>query len=571
VNLHSSKLEKEVKRLLRQELLQSPELKEEAKKFKKKKGLTVQILALSLLPAIILAALVLGVSQSGGVSAQLFAITLWASISVCWMVVILSNNLYRASDLNVLANLPISDSNIFKWECGKYFRRSKLSTLHYILAFGLIAFHENVSWSGGVGMLFIALLQWALVLVTGVLMMAYFPRFPYGWITAGSIFGSLILGFGHSYFWPIFLQFVQKASTLPYWIIPTGWPSFIVKEALVGNLLLGLMILIPMVALAFGLKDAFIRLQKPYIISEDIGVAAEDHQVAINDGEHIETQLLPAGRIGPTEIEDNIRSRKSLKLLNWESLPTIQKLAGRFFNSREKILSEFMLHQNLNWTALWRKGAMITLALIAVAPLHTLLNPYFFYIPFLMFWFSAAVMVLPIFNPLGSVFTPLFVSGTNIPFYAGFPISYSEISKLSFKITFVRWLAAIPLSFLLGFTLCWIFQISFSMGFVLICKVLWLVVAAQPFLVLCRFSSASNDTQMPGFRSKLIALAIVFAAILFLGTAATMFFVHSLWPSSMFCVLPAVISIGSHQLYGRIFVRMRFDLLQVPQQQNVFS
>jgi hypothetical protein len=566
MKLHSPRLEKRIKRLVSDELHRSPALK---KLVRKPKRTTSQRVAVRFLVSLLLTGLLMGVRQHGGLSAQLFVMTLWASISVCWLVIFTGNILYRPPDFHAVFNLPLTDSDIFQWEWQKAVKNAAFYIFDYVLGYAIIATYEQFGWQGWLGLMALSVLQWALVFGTSVLLMVHIPKFPFGAVAGFSLLVVFAFWIGHTVVSPFVFSLVEKASALPYWIVPTGWTVFIIKQFISHQWALGSAMLVPVILLGLAFRRARKRLRSAYVFSEIEHPAPEQMQVPMYVDEDAAEYHLSEKPIGVTQIEDNIRVGLFVKSFSWEKRPLLHRALGHLLSAREKVLAEIFLPKNQNWQAIWKKCALVVLGLAIAFQFSRLFNPSLFRLGFAGVGFFTVLALVPIGNPLAMAFTPYFVGGTNIPLYAGFPIGYQEISRLIMKITVVRWLAAIPLMLVLGLLSSGVYQISYSRGGVFTAKLLWLILAAQPFLIVCRFSATSNDTQARGIRSKILTLGMILVGITFLVASAIMLFSRSAPLNISMGLLAPGISFAFHQFYKWLFNRSRFDLMQIPAQTTV--
>jgi hypothetical protein len=355
---------------------------------------------------------------------------------------------------------------------------------------------------------------------------------------------------------------MDKMSPLFYTALPSGWVSAIFRQLLPGGLPFAWVLLVPIGALIRSLSRSWKRLQVSYAFREPVWATSPDDDANWQTRETL--AVVPSGnpRAGPTEIEDSIRDRGFLRSMSWNEHGWIERLAGRWLNLREKVIVEFMMARVPRWTLMWRKaGFALLLGSLAGWVLERLGTNW----PPIAYGAAGLVAVclaLPVSSGFARGFQTCFANGTNVPFYASFPVGFREIARAAFKIAAIRTLAAAPLAALYGMIVAWQLARAPVSGIVLGLKGVFLVLIARPMLMAFRFSSGTSDTQKVSPRAVITIGAAILCGLLFVAGSVLIIVPGWSWTlvGGLTC---AGASAGFSAFYRKQYDRHRFDLIQL--------
>ncbi|MBA4147975.1 MAG: hypothetical protein H0X66_07640 [Verrucomicrobia bacterium] len=562
MKLHSTKLERELRRRVRSEIKRSPELKRESKRIQRRYSMPPMVLFWFFGTMLVLSGMD-SLWKEGGLQAQLVCVTLLSLFLVFWMASHLMNTLYSSPALEAFFHLPILDADVFERQWMLFVRKSSGFMFAFLIMFGSVGFSNGYDLWGWLGLLFLIIGQWWVCLITAVWMCTRFPRLPYGAVVVSGGLGLFVIMITHEFLSPAVIGFVLKLADTPYWIIPPGWLTLVIESFHSKNYLIALGAFGLVAAFSYSVRFALLRLRQGFCLAEP--TEATDSSNEYDDEVPLRAAAGPGYAVGPTEILDDIRQRTFLTDDAPDELPWFERLLMRGFNARQRMIARFAMDETA-WSARWR-GAAILVSVLVIATIFVRESSWR---PSIILYFVGTYILgarfLSLTNPLGRAFTPSFFSGTNVPWYSGFPLSYHELSQIIIKLNCIRLLAFAPLVFVYGIATAVLYNYGWHQGAEITAKALCLLFVAQPAIAVFFFSSGTNDTSRSGYLSMLGVLGFAFAVIVFLGLAGASLFLENDGYAAL-CILAAgVISLGFHRTYGWAFNRGRFDLMQLPQQ-----
>ena len=148
MKLHSPEFEKRLKRLVRETVRRSPELRKEARRVRKAKHYNANAIGRVLL-AIPLGLLVAWAArESNNPQAPLAVITLWMLLWLCWRVNSLMGDLYSDATVQALVLLPVPRQTIFRWQLQGALRKSVTALIDLLAGFIAFGFAQEIARDG---------------------------------------------------------------------------------------------------------------------------------------------------------------------------------------------------------------------------------------------------------------------------------------------------------------------------------------------------------------------------------------------------------------------------------------
>ena len=557
MRLHSPAFEKKLRQRVKQTIRHSPTLKKEFKQANRsarqiKSGQFVRP-AYGLIPAFMVW---FAVTATGHLATGLAFINLWLLGNLCFYTVAAWTRLYHSKDLAALTLLPISQTRLFRWQWQKCFRYSLFLLSDLLISLGVLAYYFSFTPIQWLAASLVATLAWATVLALATFWLAQLPRGPVTIMTAGFILVGVTLFFGRHVFWPLLLRAVDHAAPALNLILPTGWPLSLVPVFVDENQWWPLGLLLPLTLILWSLKDSLHRLLASYqyrelIIPEALDLVPGEPALAHQPVQH-----------GPTAIEEMIQTRRFLNpppgpLHDWW-----EKQLWHSLNPREKTLREFAFPQGYRiaapWFKIFRNFALAALLALIVG----LGSPNAKFSALGLGLFLSLCQLLSQFASNGCAFRPLWLSGVNIPLYAGYGIGFHELSRVLFKCSFIQ----IPL--LLTFTLFAGLTTAFLVGFPLLTgmnfglKTGLLLAASRYLMVIMAFSSGTNDSSR--YRNFSLIFTTVFLGVLFIGLAGTALFYPRQPFGWLLCLAATLNAWVLYRFYQWFYNSNRFDLMSLP-------
>lgn len=326
--------------------------------------------------------------------------------------------------------------------------------------------------------------------------------------------------------------------------------------------------LLPVTEATIGtLKNSFARLQANYQFNEPVLpeppdlVPGADAEYRITAGSD---QDKPP-RVGPTAIEEIVRSRQFLAAPSWHQRGWFESLLWRWLNARERALSEFVFPDGLSiaapWRTIFRNTAGTCLAAIAAG----------FISPTGEYWILGGGLFVTICQALaqvlatGRAFQMVSCSGVNIPFYAGYAIGFRELARLLFKCSLVQLPVLIPFAVTSSVVVSWLAHWSITAGVLFGVKAGGLLFASHFIFVTFAFSSGTNDTSSVRLRSLVLLLFVVVFCLAFAALGGASLFVPSQPVAWVLWGLAALDAYALFRLYGWFYYANYFDLMSRPQ------
>lgn len=553
MNLIARDFEKRLKELHRAELERSPELRAEFKRQRKSENVALNRVTRQTLMPVFWNCVFLNIAlKTRDASLAGAVISLWAAASAFRWAHQWFQQFYASEDLVVLNLLPLNDKQVFRFQARRYLKAARWTAWELLLSYAVLG---AVATPAVVPIYFLpvaALLQTALVLALAVHAASRLHMLPLNGIALilySTAIAVLILGAQQLQSAGVFIQ----AS---HWIFPTGWLNYVLLNAREDWVVVALVV--PILGIIYLARFSWAHLRNYYSLEGFEIVPSAARHPAIE-----EEELTPQSfshRAGPTEIEDRIVARSFLAGVNWELAGWLERLASRFLNARERVITEFLVAQDPGWSRAFRWSFWMWLVACAVV---LFLGQFGGTLVFITGYILASAS-LPLFGGEWRGMRQTHAGGVNIPAFAVYPIEFNAIALIFLKVNCLRILTALP--FLLSFSAlaAWRLGQSPLNGLVICAKLLGILLSLQPLFVLFPISTTTNDTsRMPG-----VWFLLFFPLLLVVLASGVGVFVNSSFSGVLLCyAVMTMTSILLFFIYRRAYRRGRFDLLNQRGQQ----
>jgi hypothetical protein len=571
MKLHSPSFEKDLRHEVKKAVRNSPALKKEYRQANNafRKHLRIHWIAWLILSGVVGCGIWVIVKITGHVVTGLAAINLLTLFLAANYVRSLPLVIFHATDLPALSLLPLSESEVFRWELQKFFRRIAMFSLFAMFSgYGALGIYLHLSFVQWLGAAVLAILSWATLVALAALCAARFPKLPYPIFTA-SVY---LFGFGLLLTWKVFgavvLHFIDDIAPLLNLLLPTGWcPSLFQLLLPDGKWWLAILI-VPVALIIWSLKSSLELLRgrltyKEHVIPEtpDQIPGMDPNASATKNGA---AQPSPV-QVGSTAIEEIIQTRQFLVQEPWDKRGWFEKLLWHWLDPREKTLAEFAFPRGFSITKPWKtvlRNFSVTVLAGFIAGMANLT---------LEFWVFGVGLVITFLHALalilgnGAAFRSLLSSGVRMHIYAVYPITFRELSRTLFKASVVQlpmfiaytMACAILISHLAGTPVGW--------GIIIGVKVGLLIFAARFITTTLAFSACTNDSTQ--FRLRTIVLAVLFVGLscLFLALGGGSLFVSNAFIAWLLFLAAVFDAYALFRIYGWFHSRNKFDLMNFAQ------
>ncbi len=575
MKLHSPAFEKVLRKKVRAAIRRSPELKREYKRHRKTAATWgATFFSRGFASFFLIALLMKADDRHLSLGTQLALVSLWLTALTCMHVGRIRECLYSSNDLATLNYLPVERGLVFQWEWQKSEQHSRWGLLACSLtSFSMLAALHGLTGWAWLLVIALAVCQWRLAVSCAALLnwSHFFLPVP----LLGLLLGGFILGGSLAFqILPVPVQtWVDAYANYVNVMTPAGWVCLLFRQLLPGGDVIIWVLLVPVLVLLFQFKSAREKVFEGYQFTEMVRDSPPD--VILNELEkspEIDAKgevdqpaltMFSPRRAGTTEIVDGIRAGSMFEKINWADSGRIEAAVVRWFTAREEAIVASMTPNAPQWTRHWWLAARCLLAGGSVAWLTMVKFPTVSAVMLIGSIAAVGLLLLPHGNDLRRAFMPYRLNGLNVPFHAGFPLSYRELSRLLFKIATVRCVAALPLTTIFGLAVGWVAAGSPWLGAAYGFKLPLLALAMQPLAVAGSFSQGTNDTSS----RKLVALAIVGVLVL------VAIFLLVFGVGGLLCPYPGIdiaalavaggIAYAFFRFYGWLYHRNYFDLIKM--------
>lgn len=496
--------------------------------------------------------LVMAAVNSGREILVVLGVAIYATATTIFRALSLKSGALQGYDRAVLVNLPVSDETFLRYEVKQAIWSWGRAAVVFFLAYGaaLISsghFKDQIAFAA-----IAAVLQAACGFCLAMLFIAFVPKI----LTVGVSTPLYLLTFVCLWLPAPAVQVLWPAVLLT----PGGWIShgFAGVTGLAhGNALW----FVPAFVMAASLPLAHTAFRKRLL--EELSAQTLDELVKVGTLEASDggEQQQP-GQVKPVELGSEIWKGHFLETATWSRAGWMEQFAVKFLSPRQKIVAEFMLGDQLGaWSKRWRTAALITLGGTALTMALRAGPTWLFYLPLI----AAAMWGAPLFGGFWWGFFGAPTSGYLTPAYAGFPVGYTEISKVMWKANAVRVIAWTPLALMYITTLSMKLGQSWQVGVTLSVEIILLVLAVQPAMIAGHFSVGSNDTRQLNWQAFLFFMLAFVLFVLLIVAAISLFEADSILGKLIGTLgifgSPATAWFG----YKLLFNRGRTDLLSKPE------
>lgn len=549
MNGGSSALDKRLQTAYRAEVAESPALRREVRKRRKRSNSTGAQITRRLLPPIIWILIPASILvKESDARVALAIISLWTAGAAFRAGQQWFQRFYASEELVFYHLLPLNDEQIFSLQKRRYLFSFGWFLWELLIAYLALGMFDSAARPAWYALPIAALLQTCLTMAMGVHLASLLPMLPLGMISGLLKLAAIILFFTAMNKTVLVDSFVRFSE----WFFPTGWLNYALVQVTQHGDLVSAVMLVPLLALIVAVRYSWQRLRGFYSLEGFEIVPTSNGGTLAPEEEELTSSSF--GRRGPTEIEDNILGGSFIKGVNWDESGWFEKLASRFLTARERVLTEFLVAQKPGWT----KRLRMTLVVWAICCVVVLL---FGGYGGTLIFFTGYVLItasLPLFGgdwrglrqtPSGNVF---------LPGFSVFPISFNEIARILVKINLLRILAVAPL--LVSFAATAAFELGFTVlsGITIGAEIILLILCLQPVLILMPISKSTNDTSRMKAIWVFVFLPLLMAVI---GLSAAIFFSKSFFHQFVLFGLVLALSWFTFLLYRWSYRKGKFDLL----------
>ncbi|MBI3715368.1 MAG: hypothetical protein HY255_05190 [Betaproteobacteria bacterium] len=520
---------------VKQAIRQSPELKRELKRSRAPRLLAArELLSNSLLSVLWQAAAIFGFAVgSDHYTTGLLGLSVWMAGVATMQSNRLRQTLLADGDLPLLLLAPVSNAEIFRRQFEKFLRGSGKLFATILVSHWLILVVAGFPMLPVLLAPLTAAFTWAVVLLLAMLCATYIPERIMSRVRTICFFGFFaIIAFNQKLVPPLYALAAQYGAYIEC-VLPTAWPNALQRWALHQGQWTDLL----MVAATALLLVNYRRIYENFR-ARTLPGAYEIHDGSMirdKDSEDEPDHTIDAGAGIAALAAEFDRSSES----NAAATPRAgQSLAGsaeytgrghsldmgwmethfwRWLTPTEQNLSEFVFPNGWDLRGGWRTaakflaGTYVLASLTAVASAHAAM--WILVLGTMLAMFTMLSMVLA----RGSAFQPYAVYGVNIPFYAFYPVSYRELSRLLFKFALVQMPYIALMSFCAVGVLAWAADKPWWVALHMSLNAIVLIVALRYVSTITAVSANTNDTSRFNLRS-LSLLGLVFIQFLaFIG------------------------------------------------------
>jgi hypothetical protein len=476
-----------------------------------------------------------------------------AAVTLLWAVGMtflraaqLRTALYLSPALGIYKYVPISDAEVFRLQWSSFLKLGLWLAMDFTLAYAILG-SQLVHASNYLvtGVLF-GVLQSVLIMAGAVCLYAFVRPvfFRIAPICLVSAIALAVFGSGQT-------NLAKAVVYFGYWAPPVGWIFQLL--GLVGAPTWFFELLPPIMAAALLalFPIAWKRSRDFYVPTEELFGVAE-RAVSANPVPSLQG-LAEHVKKDAAEIQKDIESRSFIQPLDWNRLGLIERWMGGLLNPRQKLIAEFMLARNPQWTSGFRAFTVflgLTLVVLFFIGRLSTFGPWVVSVSFLLRALNVVSAWRGFGLPRGS--------GPQSPYYALYPVGFRELMVTVMKINLLRFAIMLPLLAVCGFVFFRVLDFNWVPALLAGAKLVWVCIALQPIAALLMISSQSSDSHRASF--VLGALVFIFGGL----ACGVLFF----FPLNALLQLAAglglgLLSAGAFLLYERSFNRIRFDLTPV--------
>lgn len=536
--------EKKSRELIRHELAASPAQLSIYKRNRSKKGRQLAPWLQRIGLTYLLLAIFASMLTSRSLELGLTVFTLWMLGSAFRRAQQWFEFFYASPEIPALHLLPLHDDQVFSVQWRKFSRAALWLLPEFLLGFFILWFNRSIPFHW---FAFTAILQAALVFALGLHFAAWLSFLPLGFLAG--LFKAIALAMLFLANW---IQYSDWLFRFFFLTSPPGWANYLLRAQTNATDLTALLLLIPIAAILYSALYSFYRLRNFYSLDEiefDIRLQTTPHPISPQSDDQ------DSRRLGPTEIEDNVRDRFFLQSLQWENAGWMERWVARFLNPREKVVAEFLVAENPGWSLAFNWSfVLFGIAITAVSLLTSGLTIFF---PGILLLVTA----FPFFQ--GNAWRGLSLHGFGGGYsgsYAYYPISFDEITRVLLKANLARSIPGLPLVLTFVLYAGWKADIPFPLTLTIAGKVFACMLATIPIGLVMPISSTTNDTsRMPG----IWVVMLLVAALVVLPLGIILFLSSSFLWAVISITGISLSSFTFYRLYRWSFKKGKFDLVRL--------
>jgi hypothetical protein len=565
MKFHSPQFERGLKRLVKQTIRSSPELKREHRRVRRfRKNINTAWLWRLAIPCLLGYAVCSIQSATGHLATALAGCGIYLLAALCFRISGLWTKLYNSTDQFVLMQLPLPTAIIFRWQMQKFFRESLSLGVDLLAMLGTLAWINNFSLWQWLGVPVFVALAWLNILGLAIVCVLWLPRAPFQIISAGLVVLGLVLFFGRSGIGPLALRLLDGCALVINQLLPTAW-AVAPFELLIQPRRWWLLLTWLPVAFVIGmLKPCHSRLRDRMVYREALIPEASD-QVPGDEDETRPPTESPR-QLGLSEIENIVATGSFLVQPGHPLRQFPEQKLWAWLNPRERALAGFLHPAGMNIGAAWKRIYTIMLVTFLLSGVLGFVSPMFQLTTLGLGAFVVFCMMLATFVNHGRGFAPTLCSGVNVPMYAHYGIGFKELTGFFLKHSTIQMPFLIGAFVIMGGFAAWFLKLPATMGLVGGFKAGGLIFAGRFILMVFAFSSGSNDSSRFRISSIMLIFGVVLLALMFLFLGGASLFVPDAVPA--FCLwLGALFDAWLFFWgYGWFYRLSRFDLMSIPRQ-----
>jgi hypothetical protein len=560
MKLHSPRFERGLKRMVKETIRQSPELKREYRKTRRYS----RDLNLGWIWRLVLTFILGGIAwhiqeQTGHINAVLAFAGIYLLAALCLRSLSLLKCLNFSVDQPALTNLPVSMNAIFRWQIQKLFLGSLFLLIDLLVILGVLAcMNDFSSWKWAITLIY-AVVAWSYMLSLALFCALRFPHWPYQLVSSGLFLLGFVLFIGRSVLEPWTLRLLDGAAPALNIFLPTAWPVASFELLRQPDHWWLLVLWLPVVVIIGSFKNSLTGLRDGLSYREIIDEPASD--LLPGEDPQLQTQLETSRHLGITEIEGVVASGTFMEQPGIVLQQFPERKLWAWLNVRERVLAEFTHPTGMAIGSAWRKIYTILLGTTFLVILAGWINPVFQLSTLGLGVFVVFCMSLANLANHGRAFAQMCSNGVNIPMYANFGIGFKELTRFFLKYSIIQ------LPFLLGICLvlaglsAWCLKFPITVGLIFGLKLAGLIYAGNIILIVFAFSSGTNDTSRFRLSSILMVIGVVMFGFAFLGLGAASLFIPFPLPAFLLWVGALFDAWLFYWSYGCFFRFCRFDLI----------
>ena len=459
----------------------------------------------------------------------------------------------------LFAALPISDSDFFRLQWGKFLLRScwLLAVFPALYLVFAIEHRNNVGFSILVSV-FAGVVQWIAVNSVAVLLIGVRNRVLI-WLTLALYASVLVLLFLPPDFAATWSQRLKELTSF----FPAGWINRGYCRLLAGDLMglawisPALLAIVPAIFRLRTLRSSFhLMWEWPGSVEADV----EDEPAAEGQSALVAKQDTLPETVTVAQAVARINHGEWLRVPDWSTHGWVERAAGAWLSSEDRELADFLLGDVGRWSARWTKALYVTAVTVLIVR----------FLPLVPVWagifgaFVAACLAAPLMGGAWSGFATVWLQNQQSYMIAFYPVSYWRCSRVIFKVNFVRLLAWFVLLLPACIALGWRFEISAAQALTVSLKIVYLLLLGQFIAIVGKHSSRTNDTQDWSLRNWLFFAFVIVCIFVTMGGLFAFLVPDNLVVELVGGLIVALACVLAWWIYGLFYNRGRFDLLSQP-------